>query len=84
MEKFWESVELMFFVYALAAVVAFAMAGLIKLIFIVIQKNKARAARAEARREARREAEAGPGDPAPSNAAPGNAAPGNAAPGGTG
>ncbi len=83
MEKFWESVELMFFIYALAAVVAFAMAGLIKLIFIVIQKNKARAARAEARREARREAraeaEAGPGDPAP-----GNAAPGNAAPGGTG
>ncbi len=81
MEKFWESVELMFFVYALAAVVAFAMAGLIKLIFVVIQKNKARA---EARREARREAEAGPGDPAPSHAAPGNAAPGNAAPGGTG
>jgi hypothetical protein len=75
MEKFWESVELMFFIYALAAVVAFAMAGLIKLIFIVIQKNKARSARAEARREARREAraeaEAGPGDPAPNNAAPG-------------
>ena len=79
MEKFWESVELMFFIYALAAVVAFAMAGLIKLIFIVIQKNKARAARAEARREARdearrearAEAEAGPGDPAPNNAAPG-------------
>ena len=80
MEKFWESVELMFFIYALAAVVAFAMAGLIKLIFIVIQKNKARAARAEARREARREAraeaEAGPGDPAPNSAVPGNAAPG--------
>ncbi len=42
MEKFGESVELMIFVYVLAAIVSFAIAGLIKLIFIGIQANKAR------------------------------------------
>ena len=71
MEKFWESVELMLFVYALAAVVAFAMAGVIKLIFVGIQKNRARTARREARREALAKAAVGQGEPAPDNAAPG-------------
>jgi acid phosphatase family membrane protein YuiD len=49
LESFWGSVEIMFFVYALAAVVSFLVAWVIKLIFAVIQKRKARAdARAEA------------------------------------
>ncbi len=42
MESISGSIQLMFFVYALAAVVSFAMAGVIKLIFMVIQWQKAR------------------------------------------
>ena len=49
MESIWGSVELMFFVYALAAVVSYMVAGILKALYIVIEKNKARAvARAEA------------------------------------
>ena len=65
METFWESVKLMLFVYALAAVVAFAMAGVITLIHAGIRKNRVRATRAEARREARAKTAAGPGNPTP-------------------
>jgi hypothetical protein len=43
MESFSGSVQLMFFVYALAAVVSFAMAGVIKLIFAGVQWQKSRA-----------------------------------------
>lgn len=38
----------MFFVYALAAVISFAMAWMIKLIFAAIQKQNARAERRKA------------------------------------
>ncbi len=43
MEYFWGSVKLMVFIYALAAVVSFFMAWVIKLIFAVIQRRRARA-----------------------------------------
>lgn len=43
MESFWDSVQLMVFIYALAAVVSFGMAGIIKLIFAGIQLQKVRA-----------------------------------------
>ncbi len=60
MESFWGSVEIMVFVYALAAVVSFLVAWVIKLIFAVIKKRKARAdARAKA---------AEPGNAAPEGA----------------
>ncbi len=50
MESFWGSVQLMFFVYALAAVVSFAVAWIIKLIFAGIRLQGTRAgARAEAK-----------------------------------
>ncbi len=42
-ENFWEAVRLMLFIYALAAVVSFAVAGIIKLIFAGIQMRNARA-----------------------------------------
>ena len=58
MESFWGSVELMVFVYALAAVVSFLVAWIIKLIFAGIRRQKARA-------DARAKAAAGPGDAAP-------------------
>ena len=49
MAKFWESVVLMLFVYALAAVVSYFVALFIKMIFIIIKRRNARlAARAEA------------------------------------
>ncbi len=49
MESFWGSVELMVFIYALAAVVSYLVAWVLKLLYIVIEKNKARAeARAQA------------------------------------
>ncbi len=49
MESFWGSVELMVFIYALAAVVAYLVAWVLKLLYTVIEKNKARAeARAQA------------------------------------
>ncbi len=49
MESFWGSVKLMLFVYALAAVVSFAVAWIIKLIFAGIRLQGTRAgARAEA------------------------------------
>jgi len=44
MQGFWNSVELMAFVYVLAAVVSFAMAGIIKLIFVGVQLQKTRTA----------------------------------------
>ena len=44
MESFWGSVELMIFIYALAAVVSFFIAWIIKLIFAGIKMQKARAA----------------------------------------
>ncbi len=40
MEEFWGSVEIMLFVYGLAAVVAYAMAGIIRLIFVAIRLRK--------------------------------------------
>ena len=49
MESFWGSVELMIFVYVLAAVVSYLVAWILKTLYTVIEKNKARAtARAEA------------------------------------
>ena len=41
-EKFWGSVEMMLFVYALAAVVSYAMAGIIRLIFAAIRMRQAK------------------------------------------
>jgi hypothetical protein len=43
MESFWGSVELMVFIYALAAVVSYLVAWIIKLLYSAIEKNKARA-----------------------------------------
>lgn len=49
MESFWGSVELMLFVYALAAVVSYMVAWILKGLYTLIEKNKARAiARADA------------------------------------
>ena len=49
MESFWDSVVLMVFIYALAAIVSYLVACILKLLYIAIAKNKARAdARAEA------------------------------------
>ena len=49
MENFWDSVEIMVFVYALAAVVSYMVAWILKLLYAAIEKNKARAeARAQA------------------------------------
>lgn len=56
MAKFWDSVVLMLFIYALAAVVSYFVAWVIKMIFIVIQRRNARAA---ARAAAQAEAPAG-------------------------
>jgi hypothetical protein len=44
METVGGAVKLMLFVYAVAAVIAFVMAWIIKLIFFVIQKRNGRAA----------------------------------------
>ena len=44
MESFWGSVKIMLFVYALAAVISFAVAGLIRLIFAAIRRQGTRAA----------------------------------------
>ena len=66
MEYFWGSVKLMFFVYALAAVVSLAMAWLMKLIFAVIQKQKKRA---DARNGSEPETPLKPGDQAPGRTA---------------
>ena len=66
MEYFLGSVKLMFFVYALAAVVSLAMAWLIKLIFVVIQKQKKRA---DARNGSKPETPLEPGDKAPGRTA---------------
>ncbi len=43
MESFWGSVELMVFIYALAAVVSYLVAWVLKLLYTEIEKNKARA-----------------------------------------
>lgn len=49
MESFWGSVVLMVFIYALAAIVSYLVACILKLLYTAIEKNKARAeARAEA------------------------------------
>ena len=48
MKVVWESIELMVFVYALAAVVSYAVAGILKVLYTVIEKNKARAEAAKA------------------------------------
>jgi hypothetical protein len=42
MESFWGSVELMVFIYALAAVVSYLVAWILKLLYRAIEKNKAR------------------------------------------
>ena len=42
-ETFWDSVKLMLFIYALAAVVSLIVAWIIKLVFSGIQMQKARA-----------------------------------------
>ena len=42
-ETFWDSVELMLFVYALAAVVSLAVAWLLKVIYAGVRMQKARA-----------------------------------------
>ena len=65
MESFWGSVELMIFIYALAAVVSFFIAWIIKLIFAAIKMQKARA---EARVARRTKTPAGPGKAAPEGA----------------
>jgi len=58
MENFWESVNLMIFVYALAAVISLAVAWIIKLLFGVIRlKEKRAAANSPAPDEASTEAE---------------------------
>ncbi|MDP7101519.1 MAG: hypothetical protein QF503_10260 [Rhodospirillales bacterium] len=58
MENFWESVKLMIFVYALAAVISLAVAWIIKLLFGVIRlKEKRTAANSPAPDEASTEAE---------------------------
>ena len=49
MESFWGSVVLMVFIYALAAIVSYLVACILKLLYTAIEKNKARA---EARTEA--------------------------------
>ena len=43
MESFWGSIELMVFIYALAAIVAYLVAWILKLLYTAIEKNKARA-----------------------------------------
>ena len=43
MESFWGSIELMVFIYALAAIVSYLVAWILKLLYITIEKNKARA-----------------------------------------
>ena len=49
MESFWGSVVLMVFIYALAAIVSYLVACILKLLYTAIEKIKARAeARAEA------------------------------------
>ena len=49
MESFWGSVVLMVFIYALAAIVSYLVACILKLLYTALEKNKARAeARAEA------------------------------------
>ena len=49
MESFWGSVVLMVFIYALAAIISYLVACILKLLYTAIEKNKARAeARAEA------------------------------------
>ncbi len=55
-ESFWGSVKIMLFVYALAAVVSFFMAGVIKGIYSGISMRKARAEARSQRAEARAKA----------------------------
>ena len=43
MESFWGSIELMVFIYALAAIVSYLVAWILKLLYTTIKKNKARA-----------------------------------------
>ena len=43
MENFWGSIELMVFIYALAAIVSYLVAWILKLLYTTIKKNKARA-----------------------------------------
>ena len=66
MEYFLGSVKLMFFVYALAAVISLIMAWVIKLIFVAIQAQKNRA---DARNDAKAETPIEPGDAAPDRTA---------------
>jgi hypothetical protein len=61
MEYFWGSVKLMLFVYALAAVVSFIMAWVIRLIFVGIKAQKAHA---DSRNGAKAKAPLKPGDAA--------------------
>ena len=62
MESFWGSVNLMLFIYALAAAISLITAWMIKYIFVVIRMQKSRA-------EARKGVKAG-GAPTPGGAAP--------------
>ena len=43
MESFWGSIELMVFIYALAAIISYLVAWILKLLYTTIEKNKARA-----------------------------------------
>ena len=43
MENFWGSIELMVFIYALAAIISYLVAWILKLLYTTIEKNKARA-----------------------------------------
>jgi hypothetical protein len=61
MEYFWGSVKLMLFVYALAAVVSFIMAWIIRFIFVGIKAQKAHA---DSRNGAKLKAPLEPGDTA--------------------
>ena len=51
-ESFWGAVQLMLFIYALAAVVSLTMAWVIRLIFSGIKSNKARRDKRDARNAA--------------------------------
>lgn len=51
MEAVWGSVKLMFFIYGLAAVLSLIVAWILKLLFAVVQAQKARAAAADATKD---------------------------------
>jgi hypothetical protein len=66
MESFWGAVKLMFFIYALAAVISLIMAWVMKYLFRGIQMHKSRA---DARNNAKAAASAPPAKAAPERTA---------------